>query len=1467
MNKVYYCHLFTILFLLCCSNKALAQTPGLIYKPATAGGARVLDPNGDGYVSVARTPAGFTGTRDEGAGFSEVPYRPFPALTTEPLGDINTGAMGGHTDLAPPNYAGSTGSPIAAYFNGSHLLFRVRLGGASTASKGYSVLMDANNQFGDLVEGGSLSTTPNPGFEYEVVLAANFDVSIYDHRGKASGGTKVWSGSADQFSQKAVAASTAGGNADYFYDFYVPLSAFPTTGPAVLTADTPLRLSGITVTSAQSGISGTVADVGGVNFSAYELSKQRAWQDIINSFPPTSLNQLRSGEFAKIVATPPVVTGPILAGSTSIIGRSTEAAGSTITVYRTRAGATTSIGTASVTANGSWSVTGLASSLLLTGDKITAIVSPTIKNSSPASAEVTVTAPAACTAIPAPTLTGQTNSSTKYAVGTTQYVGRQRISLYTVTVNNGVYAFALQGSYVFTATTAPAALPTAVTSMENVTGTMALSKAGNYVVTTTPVDANGAATGCESFRSNQMCFQNGGTAPVNNHSATITSATGSTGLTYATLSELPAGITSLSGTLSSYVAGMSVIVAKNGSQTAFRASVTSTNWTVNTTGLALAPGDILFVRVEASSACGVNMSAASNLAVIRETTAAPVINPIPTCGFVKSVSGTSAEPGSVVTLFTNGTTTNLTSVVASTGAWTIDVSSLNNGSGIAAGVPITARAKTAGKATSIFSNTVFSSAAPALPSGATFTINPVAEPLPGEQLVTIRGRAPASTADTKYEVTLSVAGTPFATVATTSTGTWEVAGISSLEIYTGAVLSATFKSNASNCSSGPVTTTVQCRPPSNTYMTTLSATSVCYNGTVTVTLSGSERGVSYRLTNNGTPTGASVAGTGSAITLTSGPLAASTSSLSVRAVDVGSDCATTGIGGNKAVTVLAAPPQPTALVASTPTGCAAVTTNLSLNSPVANTTYQLINFDTKAFIGSPVVVGATAPASVTLATNYTLYGTTTFGVRITPTAGCASESIRTATVTVTEGPSLAQAVTLDKPTPCAGEQVTISVATEYNSAYTYTIRDNTGTTIGASFPGTGNVVSRTTVYPGGVTTSRSFYVEVTGGCATNVRMTTTVTATPSTAAVQAFAGGAREVCGAFTLEANYASPGTGTWSMEGGVPAGASFSSLNDPKATVTGLPSGVHTLRWTINTACGGQSTTSSSTVQITVNCPAHYLIHPPRYAAQYKSGDLLATATDPDGGIRAAAVVNGGLPEWVQLLSNGNIEIRTGFTPLAGTYSLTIRTTDGFNNTSDTPLTLTVYGEPPLITPLPVELVYFRAKAKQGMVVLEWKTASEKDNKQFLVERSQDAKAFVPIGEVAGKGTTVIAQHYSFTDKSALAGVAYYRLRQEDFDGKHEYSRVVAINRETIADHLRLQVYPNPFTSVLSIAYQAEAEGKATVRLVSLRGQTILTKELQLHRGLNELELSVPSLNGGVYLLHFRGDGLDKNLKIMKY
>jgi hypothetical protein len=158
-------------------NVALFGQAGLIYKPASSVlGKSVLDPNGDGYVST--TSAGYSSTND-GPSYSEHTWIPLPTMENEPHSDLVTGANGGHTDIVN-NGTGQSVYVLVKTIGGiDYLMVRFRIGKASTATKGYSLLIDTDGNFGTVVGN-------NPGFEKEVVLETGSRVGVYTHSGAST---------------------------------------------------------------------------------------------------------------------------------------------------------------------------------------------------------------------------------------------------------------------------------------------------------------------------------------------------------------------------------------------------------------------------------------------------------------------------------------------------------------------------------------------------------------------------------------------------------------------------------------------------------------------------------------------------------------------------------------------------------------------------------------------------------------------------------------------------------------------------------------------------------------------------------------------------------------------------------------------------------------------------------------------------------------------------------------------------------------------------------------------------------------------------------------------------------------------------------------------------------------------------------------------------------------------------------
>ena len=169
-----------------------------------------------------------------------------------------------------------------------------------------------------------------------------------------------------------------------------------------------------------------------------------------------------------------------------------------------------------------------------------------------------------------------------------------------------------------------------------------------------------------------------------------------------------------------------------------------------------------------------------------------------------------------------------------------------------------------------------------------------------------------------------------------------------------------------------------------------------------------------------------------------------------------------------------------------------------------------------------------------------------------------------------------------------------------------------------------------------------------------------------------------------------------------------------------------------------------------------------------------------------------------------------------------------------------------------LPVTWLSFTGeKINSSDVLLTWKTASEKNNSHFVVERSTDNRAFAEIGLVNGNGNTTTNSSYSFTDKYAFASVSatnYYRLKQVDVNGSSENSIVISLNNFEVEGLVTL--YPNPAHSLIKINPSSEFHGNINIEVFNSIGSKCISENVWVVRG-NEIPLVVSELINGVYTI----------------
>lgn len=167
-----------------------------------------------------------------------------------------------------------------------------------------------------------------------------------------------------------------------------------------------------------------------------------------------------------------------------------------------------------------------------------------------------------------------------------------------------------------------------------------------------------------------------------------------------------------------------------------------------------------------------------------------------------------------------------------------------------------------------------------------------------------------------------------------------------------------------------------------------------------------------------------------------------------------------------------------------------------------------------------------------------------------------------------------------------------------------------------------------------------------------------------------------------------------------------------------------------------------------------------------------------------------------------------------------------------------------------LPVELVSFDLFTQNGVVVLKWATASELNNREFVVERTvKGGSDWITAGSVPGKGTTTSPTEYSFTDRNPGTGVFSYRLRQIDHDGSFKIYNGGDVSVE-LFDFTLYQNYPNPFNPSTVIFYSMKEDGIANLAVYNALGERVV----QLHdgpagKGIHKVEFNALNMPAGVY------------------
>ncbi|MEP7317502.1 MAG: T9SS type A sorting domain-containing protein [Panacibacter sp.] len=171
-----------------------------------------------------------------------------------------------------------------------------------------------------------------------------------------------------------------------------------------------------------------------------------------------------------------------------------------------------------------------------------------------------------------------------------------------------------------------------------------------------------------------------------------------------------------------------------------------------------------------------------------------------------------------------------------------------------------------------------------------------------------------------------------------------------------------------------------------------------------------------------------------------------------------------------------------------------------------------------------------------------------------------------------------------------------------------------------------------------------------------------------------------------------------------------------------------------------------------------------------------------------------------------------------------------------------------------LPVSLTNFAGSIHNRIVSLSWQTKTENNNKGFHVQRSSDGSNFSSISFVATKaqgGNSSGLLEYTTTDQKPFSGNNYYRLMQEDNDGKLTYSNVILVKNAGTFGMRMNNIYPNPSYGVVNIYIESVLNDKVSFIVSDASGKIVKQFHSDIVSGNNNIQMNIASLAAGNYFI----------------
>lgn len=247
----------------------------------------------------------------------------------------------------------------------------------------------------------------------------------------------------------------------------------------------------------------------------------------------------------------------------------------------------------------------------------------------------------------------------------------------------------------------------------------------------------------------------------------------------------------------------------------------------------------------------------------------------------------------------------------------------------------------------------------------------------------------------------------------------------------------------------------------------------------------------------------------------------------------------------------------------------------------------------------------------------------------------------------------------------------------------------------------------------------------------------------------------------------------------------------------------------------------------------------------------EAVSLETDPDNELRLEVSTLGGISDPSQVAVYKR--------PSAGEGSFSVLSSSFDSTENELVASVEKFSEFVLASdsePLPVELVGFNARTESDAVQLTWKTASEKGNAGFEVQRRVSGK-WESLSFVEGAGTTSETNRYSYRDTDVPYDLetVTYRLKQVDTDGTTSFSGTRKLEISAPNKFALKAPFPNPAQEQVTLRYALPRKTDLSIRIYDVLGRRVATLQRGVEdAGRKEIRVSTSDLSPGTYFVRMQ-------------